>query len=250
MKTLRPAFTLLLSLFATALLAEGSCPKGYGMNWQGQCLDCSKPFSQAVCAGNGDAAANSATTAPSTDEKIQQATQIINAVDAFSTYMDKHGSDADNSSPAAPEKSDLQRQLEESDRIDAQRRKAELEGAAAATADMADMQDSDWRSRVQDDSKPAKAGDAKKTAAVDCNCHKRVGSCTATIALLKQQKTGVDYRVSSTEQQCSKVSYYIDNTPYITVLNNRNSTTEHSAGLTNVSAKSFEVERCDVCERQ
>jgi hypothetical protein len=33
--------------------AAGSCPAGYGMNWQGQCLDCSLTSNALVCAGNG-----------------------------------------------------------------------------------------------------------------------------------------------------------------------------------------------------
>ena len=244
MKTSRPLLALLLSLFTSAVLAQGSCPKGYGMNWQGQCLDCRDKYSAMVCAG-GDGSA-SAPAEPSADQKIQQATQILNAVDALSTYMDEHAGGTDN---GAPEQSDLQRQIEAQDRLDAQRRQNDLQTIDSLDASMSDMQDSDWRSRAQADAKPVKGND-KKPAAVECNCRQAVGSCTATIALLKQQKTGVDYRVSSSEQQCSKVSYYIDNTPYITVLNNRNSTTEHSAALTNISAKSFQVERCDVCAQQ
>lgn len=245
MKNLRPIMALLLGLFSTAIMAQGSCPKGYGMNWQGQCLDCSQTANAMVCAGGGESSSTPAV--PSTDQKIQQATQILNAVDALSTYMDEHAGSTDSSEP---ETSDLQRQIEAQDRADAQRRQNDLQTIDSLDDSMAAMQDSDWRSRAQGD-KPAKgSSDDKKTAAVDCNCRKAVGSCTATITLLKQQKTGVDYRVSSDEQQCSKVSYYIDNTPYITVLNNRSSTTEHSAGLTNISAKSFAVERCDVCAQQ
>ncbi len=237
MKYLLPLLALLLG--ASGVFAAGTCPPGYGMNWQGQCLDCSKTSNALVC---GDAGGGSAASAPQSDIDMQRTEQVINAVTAIGEMLDNQ----EAANRAAEEQAEQQRQaaLEAQRQAEAAQRAASNSQVQDLESSMAAMEGSDWRSRAEG----GKDNPAKR--ALDCNCRRVVDSCTASIQLVAKQKTGVDYRVTSSEPSCSKVSYYIDNTPYITVLNNRNAALEHSAGLGSITAKSFEVERCDVCARE
>lgn len=82
----------------------------------------------------------------------------------------------------------------------------------------------------------------------DCDCSQVVGSCVADVKILEKYKTGVDFKVSSSSDRCSKVSYYIDSTPYVSVLVSKNYSLEHSASIKDVTQKSFRIERCELCK--
>ncbi|SDR38873.1 hypothetical protein SAMN04490186_5914 [Pseudomonas grimontii] len=88
---------------------------------------------------------------------------------------------------------------------------------------------------------------AQTSSTGDCNCREVAGVCTATVVVVKKNKTGADFKVTSSVPRCSRVNYYIDSTPRLTVLINTNTAMEHAAGLTEISNKTFEVESCQVC---
>lgn len=88
---------------------------------------------------------------------------------------------------------------------------------------------------------------AQTSSTGECNCREVAGICTATVVVVKKNKTGADFKVTSSVPRCSRVNYYIDNTPRLTVLNNTNTAMEHAAGLTEITNKTFQVESCQVC---
>ncbi|MFF7709002.1 hypothetical protein [Pseudomonas sp. NPDC007930] len=88
-------------------------------------------------------------------------------------------------------------------------------------------------------------------ASSGCNCRQVIGQCQATLSDLKKTgKTGWTVRVSSSEAQCSRVSWYLDNTPQLTVLNHRASTVEAISSQKPLSRTNLDVERCEICAPQ
>lgn len=113
------------------------------------------------------------------------------------------------------------------------------------------MENDDWQSRAKTVSSnkgtAASKTPAQTSSSGECNCREEAGICNATVVVVKKRPTGADFKVTSSAPRCSKVSYYIDSTPRLTVLNNTNSAMEHAAGLTQITNKTFEVESCKVC---
>ncbi|GLO15547.1 hypothetical protein PPUJ20028_41320 [Pseudomonas putida] len=87
----------------------------------------------------------------------------------------------------------------------------------------------------------------QKVVTPGCDCREVTGACMAKIALKHVSNTGADYEVRSNESRCSKVSYYIDSTPYISIISNGNAVVEHSASQKKLTLKNFSVEKCEVC---
>lgn len=147
-----------------------------------------------------------------------------------------------------------QQRLEEERIYEEQQRnqKVQMQQNYQALDSFESSMDGDWESRAAAADKPAKGTSkgkepAQTSATGDCNCRQVAGICTATIAVVKTTKTGADFNVKSSVPRCSRVNYYIDSTPHITVLNNSNTAMEHAAGLTQITNKTFEVESCQVC---
>lgn len=115
----------------------------------------------------------------------------------------------------------------------------------------ASMEGNDWESRAAAVSTGTRSSKGKTPAQTsstgECNCKEVAGICTATVVVVKKRKTGADFKVTSSAPRCSRVNYYIDNTPRLTVLNNTNTAMEHAPGLIEITNKSFEVESCQVC---
>ncbi|WP_375738032.1 hypothetical protein [Pseudomonas boanensis] len=84
-----------------------------------------------------------------------------------------------------------------------------------------------------------------------CDCSKVVGQCAASIKM--KSLTGskpsftANYTITSTTATCSKVSYYIDGTPYFNVLANTNTVEDSTFGTSPISMKSFSGLKCEVC---
>lgn len=143
----------------------------------------------------------------------------------------------------------------EQDRVDAedqQRQEAQGQQSYRALESFeSSMTGSDWESRAAAASSGSGSSKGKAPAQTsstgDCNCKETAGICTATVLVVKKSSTGADFRVTSSAPRCSRVNYYIDNTPRLTVLNNTNTAMEHAAGLTQITNKTFEVESCHVC---
>jgi hypothetical protein len=94
--------------------------------------------------------------------------------------------------------------------------------------------DSDWRTRAKNYQK-------------SCNCQKIVGRCSANISIIRQNKTGADFKVTTNEPRCAKVSYYIDSTPYFSIAGHKEPAFEHSASQKKLTMKNFDIEKCEVC---
>ena len=157
----------------------------------------------------------------------------IRGIESLGDYL-QQGSDEKE----AREKAERQRQDDEYARRDQQYKIDSAKNLKNFEAEAAAFPENDWESRAK--------GNQSKS---DCDCTKAVGLCKANIKILAKLKTGVDYVVNSSEASCTKVSYYINNTPYLTVLNNSNSSIEHSAGTKEITKKSFQIEKCEICAK-
>lgn len=91
-------------------------------------------------------------------------------------------------------------------------------------------------------------GGTKAAAATECDFDKPVGGCTANIKVLSASGSKPSFRaeisVRSSAPKCSKVEWYLDNTPQSTILKSGSSDTESVFGTSPISTKSISVERC------
>lgn len=84
-----------------------------------------------------------------------------------------------------------------------------------------------------------------------CDCTEIIGKCSGAITdireekVARQQTTSILFNVRSNHSQCSKVDYYIDNTPYQSVFFG-GSTSESAFGLKKNSK--IEYSSCQVCK--
>ena len=89
-------------------------------------------------------------------------------------------------------------------------------------------------------------------AFADCDCQQRVGTCTGAINFVKgfgsSPSYGAEIEVYSSVKQCSKVEYLVDNTPYQTILSNKNKDTESLFGTKPITQESVKYTGCYVCK--
>ncbi|WP_133304789.1 hypothetical protein [Mesorhizobium sp. DCY119] len=89
-------------------------------------------------------------------------------------------------------------------------------------------------------------------AAADCDFNKRVGSCKAQIEIRSSSGSKGSYSaeiiVRSSAPTCSKVDYYLDNTPQRAILKGGNAEPESVFGTRPISRKNFKVEKCAAFE--
>lgn len=87
-----------------------------------------------------------------------------------------------------------------------------------------------------------------------CDCTKIVGRCSGSANLTKSSGSKGNYsgvlEITSSAPSCSRVDYYVDNTPYSSVLNTSNKTTETVFGTSPVTKKSIEFKSCNICFRK
>jgi len=85
----------------------------------------------------------------------------------------------------------------------------------------------------------------------NCDCTEIIGKCSGAITDIReekvasQQSTSVLFNVRSNHQQCSKVEYYIDNTPYQSIFFG-GSTSESTFGLK--KKVKIEYSACNICK--
>jgi hypothetical protein len=88
----------------------------------------------------------------------------------------------------------------------------------------------------------------------ECNFDKRIGSCKGTIRVDSTSGSKGNYAaeitVSSSAPSCSKVEYYLDSTPYTTVLKAGSSSGESVFGTSKITKKNFSVDKCSTYEAQ
>lgn len=84
--------------------------------------------------------------------------------------------------------------------------------------------------------------------AAECNFDKQVGSCSGSVEILSTGGSKPSYtaevRVTSSAPTCSKVEYYLDSTPNVTVLKSSNSDQESLFGTKPISRKNIRVKNC------
>ncbi|HGP0311731.1 TPA: hypothetical protein ACLE2D_002464 [Citrobacter freundii] len=87
--------------------------------------------------------------------------------------------------------------------------------------------------------------------AYDCDCAKIVGSCTGSAVLTESSGGHGSYRgevaVSSSTRACSKVDYFVNSTPYSTILNNKDRDVESIFGTSPIKKNDIQFKACYVC---
>lgn len=150
-----------------------------------------------------------------------------------------------------------ERQRETEQMIIDSKRKADIDRIKSAEAEKkADSKIDQVRQSTNDPFAAAIGADDDSTKSIDCDCRFTVSECRASIRLdsvtdkstQKVSSFSAEYTVSS-NQNCAKVEYYINNTPYFTILNNQYSSKESTFGTFLITAKSFEVISCKICKR-
>ncbi|MCS4089230.1 hypothetical protein [Rhizobium sp. BK176] len=85
-------------------------------------------------------------------------------------------------------------------------------------------------------------------AMAECDFDEKVGSCSATITINSTSGSKGSYSaeatVRSSADSCSKVEYYLDNTPHTSVIKNGSSTDETFFGQKPISKKSIQIKKC------
>lgn len=97
----------------------------------------------------------------------------------------------------------------------------------------------------------ALAFQAGSALAQQCDCQQIVGHCTGAIEFIKgygsRSSYGAEIVVHSSEKNCSKVEYYVDSTPYQTLLVNKQNEPETLFGTSKISEKSVVYRSCSIC---
>jgi len=87
---------------------------------------------------------------------------------------------------------------------------------------------------------------------MNCDCTQIVGSCEASI---RWEPTGsgvsqgAKLRITSTAPICSKVSYYVDSTPYFNILSRGNTDEDSVFGTKPFTAETLSEIKCQVCRQ-
>lgn len=85
-----------------------------------------------------------------------------------------------------------------------------------------------------------------------CDCQTVVGTCQGAVQVTKAfgsaPSYGAEVEIYSSERVCSKVEYFVDGTPYQTMLVNRNKDTENVFGTSPISSSSVRFSACKVCK--
>ncbi|WP_349962567.1 hypothetical protein [Rhizobium sp. ZPR3] len=91
-------------------------------------------------------------------------------------------------------------------------------------------------------------GIATGANAGDCDFGRPIGKCTPTITLERTRGSapsyGAELLVRSSARKCSKVEYFVNSTPYETVLSNSNADTESLFGSKPILKQDIRASRC------
>ncbi len=89
-------------------------------------------------------------------------------------------------------------------------------------------------------------------AQVNCDCQQIVGTCSASISVKPTGSTGAygaDLMLLSTSPSCSKISYYVEGTPYFTILSNSHKGSDSVWGQKPFTREMLSDIACEVCKR-
>lgn len=88
--------------------------------------------------------------------------------------------------------------------------------------------------------------------AIDCDCTSNIGTCSGAIEFIKgygaNKNFGAEIIVHSNELKCSKVEYFVDNTPYQNILKNTNSEQQSIFGTSPITEENIKYHRCSICK--
>lgn len=87
---------------------------------------------------------------------------------------------------------------------------------------------------------------------IECDCSVTQGACAATINVTSASGISGGYAAEykiTTSQACSRVDYYIDNTPNTSILSNSTVSMESSFGTSPINQSSFKIISCKACKR-
>lgn len=89
------------------------------------------------------------------------------------------------------------------------------------------------------------------SVAEDCDCQEVVGTCRGAVDVISTAGSAPSFSaevlVRSSQSSCSKVEYYVDSTPYQTVLISGNRDTESLSGTKPISRQNITQVACYVC---
>lgn len=89
--------------------------------------------------------------------------------------------------------------------------------------------------------------------AQSCDCEKPVGQCSASINVIPtdngEGRFGANLEIKADAKSCAKVEYYVDNTPYVTVLRNGKFAEDRVLGIspTPITSANVQINKCTVC---
>ncbi|MBY4593958.1 hypothetical protein [Ottowia caeni] len=91
------------------------------------------------------------------------------------------------------------------------------------------------------------------SAQVSCDCSIVVGSCQASISVIPTASAkgsyGAELKIKSTSPICSKVSYFLDNTPSFTIITKGNIGEDSVFGQKPVTRQTISEVSCQVCQQ-
>lgn len=86
------------------------------------------------------------------------------------------------------------------------------------------------------------------SALAECDFQKPVGRCTATITIDSATGSKPSYSaevtIKSSARSCSKVEYYLDNTPHATLMKQTNSQAESLFGTNPITKRNIRLDSC------
>lgn len=89
---------------------------------------------------------------------------------------------------------------------------------------------------------------AISAAAAECDFESPVGGCSASLKILSTSGSkpsfSAEILVSSSVKSCSKVEWFLDNTPQTTILKSQNSETESVFGTSAIKKQNISIEKC------
>lgn len=100
-------------------------------------------------------------------------------------------------------------------------------------------------------SNPVGMGSASAQAA--CDCSRIVGQCQATFTLSNvrndpaRRSSAAEVQFRSNAPRCSKIEFYLENTPHITNTGNGQIARESVFGTAAISASAITIENCRIC---
>ncbi len=93
------------------------------------------------------------------------------------------------------------------------------------------------------------------THAQDCDCTKQVGACSATYQVTnikndpQRINSSADLKLTSSAPSCSKITFLVDSTPYISILKSTSSANESIFGTSHIDDRTVSIDSCRVCTR-